>query len=110
MSSTRASAILLSVLAAALIAACGDSGSEPPGMTRHTLEHDGIGREYFVFLPSSYDATNRYPAAIFMHGYGGTATGTEAEVTNGLTRYADEPLLFKGNDFSRTDVTPALEP
>jgi polyhydroxybutyrate depolymerase len=60
------------------------------GMTRYTLEHDGLEREYFVFLPSSYDDSEPHPAAIFMHGYGGSATGTEAEVTNGLNRYAEE--------------------
>lgn len=79
------------MLVAALLGACaGDAGIELPGMTRYTLEHDGLEREYFVFLPSSYDGTDRYPAAIFMHGYGGSATGTEAEVTNGLTRYAED--------------------
>ena len=59
-------------------------------MQRHTLVHDGLVREYFVFLPSSYDGETAHPVAIFMHGYGGTATGTEAEVTQGLNQYAEE--------------------
>lgn len=59
-------------------------------MTRYVLEHDGLEREYFVFLPSRYGNGDRRPAAIFLHGYGVSATGTEAEVTNGLNRYAEE--------------------
>ncbi|NNF39906.1 MAG: hypothetical protein HKN64_00920 [Woeseiaceae bacterium] len=58
-------------------------------MKRFTLEHDGLEREYFVFLPSSYGSAE-LPVAVFMHGYGGSATGTEAEVTNGLNRYAED--------------------
>lgn len=71
--------------------ACSDhSSSNVAPMTRYTLEHDGLEREYFVFLPSSYEAEEKLPVTLFMHGYGGTATGTEAEVTNGLTRYAEK--------------------
>ena len=62
----------------------------PAPMQRFTLEHDGMLREYFVFVPTSYDKAQLHPAAIFMHGYGGTATGTEAEVTQGLNQYAEE--------------------
>lgn len=59
-------------------------------MTRHVLGHDGLTREYFVFLPSSYSGLQPRPVAIFMHGYGGTATGTEAEVEQGLNFYAEK--------------------
>lgn len=59
-------------------------------MARFVLEHGGLQREYFVFLPSSYDGDASHPVAIFMHGYGGTATGTEAEVTQGLNVYAEK--------------------
>ncbi|MGB5630104.1 MAG: PHB depolymerase family esterase [Woeseiaceae bacterium] len=59
-------------------------------MQRFTLKHGGHLREYFVFLPSSYDGEKVHPVAIFLHGYGGTATGTEAEVTRGLNQYAEE--------------------
>jgi len=59
-------------------------------MTRHVLEHDGLEREYFVYLPSSYAGHEKHPVAVFMHGYGGTATGTEAEVEQGLNFYAEK--------------------
>jgi len=79
------------LLVAFVVGGC-DRISAPvvPEMTRHTLAHDGLEREFFVFLPSTYDGDRQYPVAIFMHGYGGSATGTDAEVTNGLTRYAEE--------------------
>lgn len=84
---------LLPLLLAAVISTSGCTDDPPPqspAMTRHTLMHDGLEREYFVFLPSAYGDGRDYPVAFFMHGYGGSATGTEAEVTNGLTRYAEE--------------------
>jgi hypothetical protein len=65
-------------------------------MTRYVLDHGGLQREYFVFLPSSYDGKKKHPVAIFMHGYGGTATGTEAEVAQGLNFYAEKHLKHDG--------------
>ena len=81
-------------LAGIFLAACApktESFAQPVApMARHVLAHGGLEREYFVFLPSSYDGRTRHPVAIFMHGYGGTATGTEAEVTQGLNYYAEK--------------------
>lgn len=59
-----------------------------PAMTRHTLVHDGLERAYFVFRPARAQHHAPVPAVVFLHGYGGTATGTEAETTNGFNRYA----------------------
>ncbi len=83
--------MLVSVLAVLIAGGCSqDSDPWDPTMQRHIMEHGGLIREYFVFLPSSYDGEKNHPVAIFMHGYGGTATGTEAEVTQGLNQYAEE--------------------
>jgi polyhydroxybutyrate depolymerase len=82
-------AALLSI--ALLMVACSSHpDAAPQAMTRYTLQHEGLEREYFVFLPSGYDGVEELPVAIFMHGYGGTATGTEAEVTQGLNFYAEQ--------------------
>ena len=78
-------------------------------MTRHTLVHDGLEREFFVFLPSAYDASRRLPVTIFMHGYGGSATGTEAEVASGLNRYAEEfgyVMVFPQSTWFMSDGAP----
>jgi polyhydroxybutyrate depolymerase len=82
--------LIMAFCAALVIASCASDETELKPMTRHVLEHDGLEREYFVFLPSSYDGDKDHPVAIFMHGYGGTATGTEAEVTQGLNSYAEK--------------------
>jgi poly(3-hydroxybutyrate) depolymerase len=59
-------------------------------MSRHTIRHDGLEREYFVYLPQGYANGSELPVVFFLHGYGGSATGTEAETTNGLNRYAED--------------------
>jgi poly(3-hydroxybutyrate) depolymerase len=59
-------------------------------MTRHIMLYDGLEREYFVFLPTRYEGGAELPVVFFLHGYGGSATGTEAETTNGLNRYAEQ--------------------
>ena len=82
--------LIMGFCAALAITACGDDRSELNPMARYVLEHDGLEREYFVFLPSAYTGEEDYPAAIFLHGYGGTATGTEAEGTQGLNAYAEK--------------------
>ena len=82
--------LIMGFCAALAITACSDDKSEFNTMARYVLEHDGLEREYFVFLPSAYTGNEDYPAAIFLHGYGGTATGTEAEVTEGLNAYAEK--------------------
>ncbi len=83
--------VLPFLLLSLLVGGCGSEGSSGPApMSRYTLEHDGIEREYFVFLPSVYDSRETLPVVFFLHGYGGSATGTEAEATNGLTKYGEE--------------------
>lgn len=81
-------------LAVVLFSACSTDAdlenTSPAAMQRYTLQHGGLEREYFVFRPSSYSTEAPSPVAFFLHGYGGTATGTEAEVTQGLNRYAEK--------------------
>ena len=77
------------LLAGLMVAACaGAPGSDTASMQRYTLLHDGLEREYFLFDPGTDARAKRQPVLVFLHGYGGSATGTEAETTNGLNRYA----------------------
>jgi polyhydroxybutyrate depolymerase len=55
-------------------------------MLRRTITHDGIEREYFVYVPKS--SSENPPVVIGVHGYTSTATGFAA--THGLNRHADE--------------------
>lgn len=76
-----------------LSSACSDlPPDDGPGgsFSRHVITHQGLEREYFVYLPAGYDGSRDHPVVFFLHGYGGSATGTEAETTNGLNRYAEE--------------------
>jgi len=40
-----------------------------------SIQHDGIEREYVLYIPSSYDSTSSVPLVFNFHGGGGTATG-----------------------------------
>jgi poly(3-hydroxybutyrate) depolymerase len=86
----RVAAIL--ALCIALSSACSNQSSrrnEAGSFKRQTIEHDGLEREYFVYLPPGYDGGAGFPVVFFLHGYGGSATGAESETTNGLNRYAE---------------------
>lgn len=83
--------IVFSLVGILLLSACsGSPDASTTSMTRHTLQHAGLEREYFVFLPPAYANADSIPAVIFLHGYGGTATGTEAEVARGLNDFAEQ--------------------
>ena len=75
----------LLLLLTVLLAACEEVSVESPAigsMTRHTIQHGALEREYFVFLPSRYESGAELPFVFFLHGYGGSATGTEVAVSN----------------------------
>ena len=58
-------------------------------MFRQTLLHDGIEREYFVYLPSSYNDASALPLVMALHGYSTTATGFAIESSTGFNHYAE---------------------
>ena len=81
------------LVSAMSILACVNVDDEDPivgSMTRYTVQHDGLEREYFIYLPAIYKSGAELPVVFFLHGFGGSATGTEAETTNGLNRYAEK--------------------
>ncbi len=59
-------------------------------MLRRTLQHDGIQREYFVYLPTSFNLDKQLPIVLMLHGYGGSATGIALETSGGFNRYAEK--------------------
>ena len=49
------------------------SGTNTTGLFSRTLSHDGVTREYVIYVPGSYDGTSKVPLMLNFHGYGGTA-------------------------------------
>ncbi len=39
-----------------------------------TLVHDGMNREYIIYVPNSYDGTSAVPLLLKFHGFGGSAS------------------------------------
>lgn len=40
----------------------------------HSIVHDGIDREYVLYIPSSYDGSSPAPVMLNFHGFGGSAS------------------------------------
>ena len=38
-----------------------------------SIVHDGINREYVLYIPNSYDGTSSVPLMLNFHGFGGSA-------------------------------------
>ncbi len=56
-----------------------------------TIIHDGIDREYFLYVPDSYDGTTAVPIVFNFHGFGGNAEG--------FMEYADLRSVAETNTF-----------
>lgn len=49
-------------------------GGCPTNSDAETIMHDGINREYVLYIPSTYDGTSAVPLMFNFHGFGGSAT------------------------------------
>ena len=45
--------------------------AQTTGLTRHTIQHDGLERQYTIYIPESYVPTVRTPLLLNFHGNGG---------------------------------------
>jgi len=52
------------------------------------LVHDGVNRDYRIYLPSNHDATTSLPLVINMHGY--TSNATQQELYSGMNTTAEK--------------------
>ena len=50
------------------------SASIAQGYTSTTIQHDGLTREYSIYVPASYDGTTSFPLLFNLHGGGGNIT------------------------------------
>lgn len=46
--------------------------SHAQGYISQTIDHDGLTREYSIYVPASYDGTTNFPLLFNLHGGGGT--------------------------------------
>ena len=66
--------ILISILATTAIITSGYSQN----FISQTIQHDGLTREYSLYVPPSYDGTTNFPLLFNLHGGGGTNTAWQA--------------------------------
>lgn len=60
--------ILISILATTALISSGYSQT----FISQTIDHDGLTREYDIYVPASYDGTTNFPLLFNLHGGGGT--------------------------------------
>ena len=67
--------ILLTILSSCKKNDVNDNSEECYSNTNaRTMVHDGINREYVLYIPSSYNGTSAVPLMLVFHGFGGTAS------------------------------------
>ena len=52
-----------------------------------SLDHDGVDRDYILYVPSGYDPSNTMPLVLNFHGY--TSTAEEEEAVTGMNVVAE---------------------
>ena len=58
-------------------------------MFRVNTEHEDRDRHYLLYLPTGFTNQSSIDLVIGFHGYGGTASGLEREVTGNFNQFAD---------------------
>ena len=75
--------ILISILATTALITSGYSQT----FISQTIQHDGLTREYSIYVPASYDGTTNFPLLFNLHGGGGTNSAWQ--VTSDMRPIAD---------------------
>ena len=75
--------ILISILATTALITSGYSQI----FISETIQHDGLTREYSIYVPASYDGTTNFPLLFNLHGGGGTNSAWQ--VTSDMIPIAD---------------------
>lgn len=75
--------ILISILATTALIISGYSQT----FISQTIQHDGLTREYSIYVPASYDGTTNFPLLFNLHGGGGTNSAWQ--VTSDMRPIAD---------------------
>ena len=80
--------ILISILATTALITLGYSQT----FISQTIQHDGLTREYSIYVPASYDGTTNFPLLFNLHGGGGTNSAWQ--VTSDMRPIADTADFF----------------
>ena len=75
--------ILISILATTALITSGYSQT----FISQTIQHDGLTREYSIYVPASYDGITNFPLLFNLHGGGGTNSAWQ--VTSDMRPIAD---------------------
>lgn len=75
----RKAILLLTVLLTILSSCKKDANNDHPkscysNTDAQTMVHDGINREFVLYIPNSYDGTSPVPLMLNFHGFGGSAS------------------------------------
>ena len=85
------------------------------GYISETIQHDGLIREYSIYVPASYDGTTNFPLLFNLHGGGGTIAshigiadmGPIADTANFILVYPQaRPDPSDGNSFNWIPKVP----
>jgi polyhydroxybutyrate depolymerase len=92
-------------------AGCGMAASGTSTYVRQTITVQGTQREYFLYLPTTYNASQPYPIIFRWHGStgNGTSGGLEIEAASGEKAIIASPSGLNGDwDISPTGVDVQL--
>ena len=72
-------AILLFTILLSILSSCNKDDNNNPdecysNTNAQTIVHDGLNREYVLYIPNSYDETSSIPLMLNFHGFGGSAS------------------------------------
>jgi polyhydroxybutyrate depolymerase len=92
-------AILLFTILFSILSSCKKYDNKNPeeyysNTNTQTIVHDGLNREYVLYVPTSYDGTSSVPLMLNFHGFGGSASDYMQEADMRSLAEADTFILI----------------
>ena len=91
--------ILLFTILLSILSSCKKDDNKNPeecysNTNAQTIVHDGLNREYVLYIPNSYDGTSSVPLMLNFHGFGGSASDYMQEADMRSLAEADTFILI----------------